>query len=47
MSKKDETLRSVLDSEEKTSQWVTIVIALIVGLITLGTDFLSLSLDSC
>jgi signal recognition particle receptor subunit beta len=39
MSKKDETLRSVLDSEEKTSQWVTIVIALIVGLITLGTVF--------
>jgi hypothetical protein len=37
MSKKDETLRSVLDSEEKISQWGTIVVALIVGLVTLGT----------
>nr|CAG4651279.1 EOG090X0C7N [Simocephalus serrulatus]SVE94466.1 EOG090X0C7N [Simocephalus serrulatus] len=36
MSKKDETLRSVLDSDEKMSQWGTIVIALIVGFITLA-----------
>lgn len=38
MSKKDETLRSVLDSDEKMSQLGTIVIALIVGFITLGID---------
>ena len=36
MSKKDETLRKLLDSDEKISQWGTILVAVIVGLITLG-----------
>ncbi len=36
MSKKDETLRKLMDSDEKIAQWGTIAVALIVGLITLG-----------
>nr|SVE75986.1 EOG090X0C7N [Daphnia hispanica] len=36
MSKKDEMRRGILDSEEKSAQWGTIVVALVVGLITLA-----------
>nr|SVE75353.1 EOG090X0C7N [Daphnia dolichocephala] len=36
MSKKDETLHSVFDSDGKTAQWGTILVALIVGLISLA-----------
>lgn len=35
MSKKDETLRKLMDSDDKIAQWGTIAVALIVGLITL------------
>lgn len=46
MSRKEETLSSVLDSEEKSSQWATIIIALVVGLITLGTESVVICFDS-
>ena len=36
MSRKEETFRGVLDSEEKSSQWAVIIVSLVIGLITLG-----------